>query len=60
MGAKNFINISFPRHLSYELSSRRRNIMKKTAEDLGMGFYDISAPYPVSDVGVAGSKPYIL
>ena len=41
MGAKNFIHISFPRHLSYELISRRRNIMKKTAEDLGMGFYDI-------------------
>ena len=60
MGAKNFIHISFPRHLSYELISRRRNIMKKTAEDLGMGFYDISAPDPVSDVGVAGAQQYIL
>ena len=60
MGADKFMHISFPRHLSYELLSRRRNIMKATAEDLGMEFIDTSAPDPVSDVGVAGAQQYIL
>jgi hypothetical protein len=36
MGATKFMHISFPRHLSYELLSRRRNIMAETAKDLGM------------------------
>ncbi|MCI6151745.1 DUF3798 domain-containing protein [Fusobacterium perfoetens] len=60
MGAKNFVHISFPRHLSYEMLSRRRNVMKEAAKDLGMGFYEVSAPDPVSDVGVAGAQQYIL
>ena len=60
MGAKNFVHISFPRHLSYEMLSRRRNVMKAAAADLGMGFYEVSAPDPVSDVGVAGAQQYIL
>ena len=60
MGATKFMHISFPRHLSYELLSRRRNIMAETAKDLGMEFIDTSAPDPVSDVGVAGAQQYIL
>ena len=60
MGADKFMHISFPRHLSYELLSRRRNVMAETAKDLGMEFIDVSAPDPVSDVGVAGAQQYIL
>lgn len=60
MGAKKFMHISFPRHLSYELLSRRRNIMKAAAKDMGIEFIDMSAPDPVSDVGVAGAQQYIL
>ena len=60
MGADKFMHISFPRHLSYELLSRRRNVMAATAKDLGMEFIDVSAPDPVSDVGVAGAQQYIL
>ena len=60
MGATKFMHISFPRHLSYELLSRRRNIMAAVAKDLGMEFIDTSAPDPVSDVGVAGAQQYIL
>ena len=60
MGADKFVHISFPRHLSYEMLSRRRNIMAETAKDLGMEFIDLSAPDPVSDVGVAGAQQYIL
>ena len=54
MGADKFVHISFPRHLSYEMLSRRRNIMAETAKDLGMEFIDLSAPDPVSDVGAQG------
>lgn len=60
MGADKFMHISFPRHLSYELLSRRRNIMAEAAKDLGMEFIEMSAPDPVSDVGVAGAQQYIL
>ena len=60
LGADKFMHISFPRHLSYEIISRRRNIMKETAKDLGMEFIDMSAPDPVSDVGVAGAQQFIL
>ncbi len=60
LGAEKFVHVSFPRHLSYEVISKRRGIMKATAEELGMEFIDVSAPDPVSDVGVAGAQQYIL
>jgi len=56
MGAKNFVHISFPRHMSYELLSRRRNIMEATCNDIGLKFHFETAPDPVSDVGVAGAS----
>ena len=60
MGAKKFMHISFPRHMSYELLSKRRDIMKQAAADLGMEFIEMTVPDPVSDVGVAGAQQYIL
>jgi len=60
MGAKNFVHISFPRHMSYELLSRRRNIMEATCNDIGLKFHFETAPDPVSDVGVAGAQQFIL
>ena len=60
MGANKFMHISFPRHMSYELLSRRRDIMKQAASDLGMEFITMTAPDPVSDVGVAGAQQFIL
>lgn len=60
MGADKFMHISFPRHMSYELLSKRRNIMKVAANDLGMEFIEMTAPDPISDVGVAGAQQYIL
>ena len=38
MGAKTFVHISFPRHMSIELLSVRRNIMEEAAKDLGLKF----------------------
>ncbi len=60
MGATDFVHISFPRHMSYELLSRRRNIMEAACKDIGLKFHFETAPDPVSDVGVAGAQQFIL
>jgi hypothetical protein len=60
LGAKTFVHISFPRHMSYESLGRRRAIMEKVCEDLGMKFVLETAPDPTSDVGVAGAQQFIL
>lgn len=60
LGAKTFVHISFPRHMSYELLSRRCAIMKESCKDLGLEFAFETAPDPVSDVGVAGAQQFIL
>ncbi len=60
LGATDFVHISFPRHMSYELLSRRRNIMEAACKDLGVKFHFETAPDPTSDVGVAGAQQFIL
>lgn len=60
LGAKKFMHISFPRHLGYELIARRRAIFQAAAKDLGMEYIEMSAPDPVSDVGVPGAQQFIL
>lgn len=59
LGATTFVHISFPRHMSIELLSKRKNIMKQACEDLGLTFVEETAPDPMSDVKVAGAKKYI-
>jgi Protein of unknown function (DUF3798) len=60
MGAKTFVHISFPRHMSYESLGRRRTIMEAACKDLGIKFAFETAPDPTSDVGVAGAQQFIL
>ena len=60
MGAKNFVHISFARHLSIEIISRRWAIMQEAGKDLGVKTYFETAPDPLSDVGVAGAQQFIL
>ena len=60
LGAKTFVHISYPRHMSYELLSRRRAIMEQACKDLGLKFAFETAPDPTSDVGVAGAQQFIL
>ena len=60
MGAKTFVHISFPRHMSYETLGRRRAIMEAACKDLGINFVFETAPDPTSDVGVAGAQQFIL
>ncbi|CEM62006.1 DUF3798 domain-containing protein [Treponema phagedenis] len=60
LGAKNFVHISFPRHMSYETLGLRRQIMEEACNDLGLKFIFETAPDPTSDVGVAGAQQFIL
>ncbi|MCR5486108.1 MAG: DUF3798 domain-containing protein [Lachnospiraceae bacterium] len=60
LGCKNFVHISFPRHLSYETMSRRVAIMKEACKEFGMEFIMETAPDPTTDVGIPGAQAYIL
>ena len=60
LGAKTFVHISFPRHMSYESLGRRRAIMEQACKDLGLTFAFETAPDPTSDVGPAGAQQFIL
>ncbi|HRY56525.1 MAG TPA: DUF3798 domain-containing protein, partial [Spirochaetia bacterium] len=61
LGAKTFVHISFPRHMSYETLGRRRYIMEQACKDLGLKFAFETAPDPSkSDVGVAGAQQFLL
>jgi len=60
MGAKKFVHISFPRHMSIELLSLRKNIMEEACKDLGLEFISETAPDPNSDVGIPGAQQFIL
>lgn len=59
LGAKVFIHYTFPRHMSYELLSQRRVIMRETAAKLGINFVDADAPDPTGDAGVPGTQMFI-
>ena len=59
LGAKTFVHYTFPRHMSYELLSQRRTIMRETAETLGIEFVDADAPDPTGDAGVPGTQMFI-
>jgi hypothetical protein len=60
MGADAFVHVSFPRHMSLEIYVRGRDIIKQACSDLGLKFYDETAPDPTSDVGVSGTQQFIL
>ena len=60
LGAKTFVHISFPRHMSYETLGRNRAIMEQACKDLGLRFVAETAPDPTSDVGVAGAQQFII
>lgn len=60
LGAKTFVHISFPRHMSVETLTRRRMIMEEACNDLGLKFVFETAPDPLSDVGVVGAQQFML
>ena len=60
LGAKTFVHISFPRHMSIETLTRRRMIFEQACNDLGVKFVFETAPDPLSDVGVVGAQQFML
>lgn len=60
LGAKNFVHISFPRHMSIETLTRRRMIMEAACKDLGLAFIFETAPDPTSDIGIVGAQQFML
>lgn len=60
MGAKTLVHYSFPRHMSYEMLAQRRDLLKKTSEEIGLTFVDATAPDPTGDSGVPGAQQFIL
>mgnify|MGYP003766089125 CR=1 FL=1 len=60
MGAETFIHYSFPRHMAIDLLAQRRDIMKKTADRLGIEFVEVDAPDPTGDSGIPGAQQFIL
>lgn len=60
IGAKHFVHISFPRHMSYQTLGLRRQLLEMACKDLGMEFHFETAPDPTSDVGTAGAQQFIL
>jgi len=60
LGAKTFVHISFPRHMSVEPLTRRRMIFEQACNDLGLKFVFETAPDPLSDVGVVGAQQFLL
>lgn len=59
MGAKKFVHISFPRHMSIETLALRRGILEEACKDLGIEFITQTAPDPTSDVGIPGAQQFI-
>ena len=60
MGAKKFIHMSFPRHMSVETLSRRRNMFEEACKDFGIEFVFVTVPDPATDVGVAGAQQAVF
>lgn len=59
-GAKTFVHYTFPRHMSYEMLAKRRDLFKETCEKEGIEFVDATAPDPTGDAGVPGAQQFIL
>ncbi len=60
MGAKNFVHYSFPRHMSMELTGRRRDIMKEECAKQGMQFAFVTAPDPTGEGGLPATQQFVL
>lgn len=59
MGAKTIIHYSFPTHMAKEVIVARRDMMKETAEKLGMTFVEISTPDPQTGNGPSAMQQFL-
>lgn len=59
LGVEVLIHYSFPRHMGEDAVMERHDLLLATAGILGVAFYDVAAPDPTSDAGVAASIAFI-
>lgn len=59
MGAKTFIHYSFPTHMAKEVVSARRDAMKKTCEEIGLEYVEITTPDPQTGDGPAAMQQFL-
>lgn len=59
MGAKTFIHYSFPTHLAKETIAKRKEMMEKTCQKLGMAFIEVITPDPQAGDGVAAMQQFL-
>lgn len=60
MGAKTFVHLSFPRHMTYKIISARYELLKKNCEVLGMEFVTYTLHDPTANLPTTGSSVYLL
>jgi len=60
MGATTLVHYSFPRHMSNEMLSARRTLMRQEAQRIGLRFVEQDAPDPTGDAGVPGTQQFIM
>ncbi len=59
MGAETVIHYSFPTHMAKEVIVSRRDMMKTTAEELGMTFVEVTTPDPQTGDGPAVMQQFL-
>ncbi|MCI9216838.1 DUF3798 domain-containing protein [Lachnospiraceae bacterium 42-17] len=59
MGAKTFIHYSFPTHMAAASKAERRDMMKKTCEELDMEFVEVTTPDPQTGNGTAAMLQFL-
>ena len=60
MGVTDLIHYSFPRHMSQELTARRRDVMKETCEKEGIRFHFVTAPDPMGEGGLMATQQFVV
>ncbi|MDO5734752.1 MAG: DUF3798 domain-containing protein [Eubacteriales bacterium] len=60
LGAKTFIQYSFPRHMSYVMYAARRDLFRENCAKEGLNFVEVDAPDPTGDAGLPGTQQFII
>ena len=60
MGVTDLIHYSFPRHMSQELISRRRDIMKEECAKNGIKLHFVTAPDPMGEGGLPATQQFVM
>jgi len=60
LGAKTFVHLSFPRHMSYSIISARFEMLKENCEEIGIEFVSHTVPDYTGDIGIHGAQQFML